>query len=150
MATSSSPINFSFLPRLTSTHPNFLTPCEGLVAPTNYVCLGVKYVQQYVLEPVGEPVYPYFKPLYDTLDERGGAIGLQADQTIFVLMMLFTYVFSFIYRILFNYRALKDNVFLKTLYLVAVGLFYAIFTFGYEGFHAIACSFISYFFITAL
>ncbi|KAG2374190.1 hypothetical protein C9374_011027 [Naegleria lovaniensis] len=144
MAQTPAAVNYSLFPRLISSHPNFLTPCEGLVAPTNYVCYGVKYVQQHVLEPIGEPVYPFFKPIYDVLDEKGGAIGLKPDQTIFVLMMMFTYVFSFIYRMLFNHRAMKEATFLKTLYLVAVGLFYAIFTFGYEGFHAIACSFISY------
>ena len=143
-------INYSLFPRLLSSHPNFMTPCEGLVMPTNFVCYGAKYAQQYLLEPVGEPIYPIFEPIYQFLDEKGSSIGLKADQTIFILMLLLTYFWSFVYRIIFNNNLLKNNVFLKTVYLCTLGLFYAIFTFGYEGFHGVACSFLSYFMMAVL
>jgi len=137
-------INYSLYYRLTSSHPNYLTPCDGLVAPTNYLCYGAKYTQQHLLEPIGEPLYPFFKPLYDVLESKGAAIGLKADQTVFVLMLFMTYFWSMLFRILFNNRTMKNQVFLKNVYLAIIGVFYCLFTFGYEGFHAIACSFVSY------
>ncbi|KAL9648264.1 hypothetical protein ABK040_013884 [Willaertia magna] len=138
-------INYSLLPRLTSNDPNFLTPCNNLIAPTNYFCYLGKYTQQNLLEPIGEPLYPLFKPLYDVLEEKGSSIGLKADQTIFVLMLFLTYFWSFIYRLIFNNQMMRKQYFLKQLYIATIGLFYAIFTFGYEGMHGVTCALVSYF-----
>ena len=137
-------VNYSLFYRLTSDHPNFLTPCEGLAVPTNYLCYVAKQTQQVLLEPIGEPLYPFFKPFYDVLEEKGASVGLKPDQTVFVLMLFMTYIWSMLYRLLFNHRAMKNQALLKNVYLSVIGVFYCLFTFGYEGFHAVACSVVSY------
>ena len=137
-------VNYSLFYRLTGNDPNFLTPCEGLVAPTNYLCYAAKQTQRILLEPIGEPLYPFFKPFYDVLEEKGASVGLKPDQTVFVLMLFMTYFWSLLFRLVFNNRAMKNRITLKNVYLAVIGLFYCLFTFGYEGFHAIACSVISY------